>query len=285
MNSIREALVGCENDAQINTVRLLFRTHITKEKIVLLVEGYDDVNVFEKFFNQQQIQFYPVCNCDEIIRIVEQIETRYQNRLLAIKDADFDRLKGISYTQYPNLFLTDYHDAEMLMLSGYGTVILAMLYNLDITKFPSFESLMKDIESISYLKLYNSIYDLRINFGKTDIAPFYTGKAPLDYFAYTTKLFSKSANIGKQVSDSTIINFACSRNYNVDGLLQLINGHDLFDVVYQVIRLSYRQNLKKKAVANQMRKIYTWYRFKETSLYDSLNKWFLSHGYINVWND
>lgn len=282
MNSIKQALTDSGVSSQTNTVRLLFRNPLNKGKVILLVEGFDDVNVFEKFFNPQLVQLHFVCNCNEIIRVLNQIEQRYQNRLLAIKDADFDRLKGITYT-HTNLFLTDYHDAEMLMLSGYGTMLLAMRYNVNTMQIPSFKQLMQDIESISYLKIYNSIHDLRINFDKPEIASFYTGKSPLDYSSYTINLFGKLANLGKIVAESTIVNFACSLSYDDKDLLQLTNGHDMFDVVYKIIRLNYRQNLRKKDVAREMRRIYTWNRFKKTVLYNSLDKWFTSHNYENVW--
>ena len=285
MSSIRQALADNRDSLQTNAVRLLFRTHVTEGKVILLVEGCDDVNVFEKFFNQHLVLLHPVYNCDEIVRVLGQIEPHYQNRLLAIKDADFDRLKSISYTQYTNLFLTDLHDAEMMMLFDFGTVLLGRIYNVDVEKIPSFRSLMEDIESLSYLKLYNSIHNLRIDFEKPEIDLFYTGRAPLDYSAYATNLFSKLANVGKTVSDSTIIDFACALDYNDDDLLQLTNGHDLFDVIYRVIRLNYRQNLKKKEVAKKMRELYTWNRFEKTSLYDSLDKWFSFHHYSNVWNN
>lgn len=282
MNSIKQALTNSGDSSQTNTVRLLFRNPLNKGKIILLVEGSDDVNVFEKFFNPRLVYLHFVCNCNEIIRVLNQIERRYQNRLLAIKDADFDRLKGITYT-HTNLFLTDYHDAEMLMLSGYGTMLLAMRYNIDTMQIPTFEQLMHDIESLSYLKFYNSTNDLKINFDKPEIDSFYTGKSPLDYSAYAISLFGKPANIGKRVTESTIINFACSLDYSDKDLLQLTNGHDMFDVVYKIIRLNYRQNLRKKEVAKEMRRIYTWNRFEKTVLYNSLDKWFSSHNYENVW--
>ena len=102
-------------DAKVADVKSLFDTHVNDGKVVLVVEGPDDKEVYEKVTDAATVCFYVDCNCDKHFVILNALNGRYRNRLLAIKDADFDRLDG-TQPPYLNLVLTDTHDMEGMIV-------------------------------------------------------------------------------------------------------------------------------------------------------------------------
>ena len=105
------------SDAKVADVKALFDTHVNDGKVVLVVEGPDDKEVYEKVTDAASVCIYVDCNCEKHFVILDALNSRYARRLLAIKDADFDRLEGKRHS-YPNLVLTDTHDMEGMIVGG-----------------------------------------------------------------------------------------------------------------------------------------------------------------------
>ena len=82
------------SDAKVADVKALFDTHVNDGKVVLVVEGPDDKEVYEKVTDAASVCIYVDCNCEKHFVILDALNSRYARRLLAIKDADFDRLEG-----------------------------------------------------------------------------------------------------------------------------------------------------------------------------------------------
>ena len=66
--------------------------------------------------DKNAVRIYPDCNCEKHVLILDELNGIYGSRLLAIKDADFDRLEGQQYS-YSNLLLTDTHDMEGMIVA------------------------------------------------------------------------------------------------------------------------------------------------------------------------
>lgn len=93
ITSMREASEKVA-DAKVADVKSLFDTHINDGKVIVVVEGSDDKEVYQKVMDANTVCFYVDCNCDKHFVILDALNGRYDNRLLAIKDADFDRIEG-----------------------------------------------------------------------------------------------------------------------------------------------------------------------------------------------
>ena len=102
-------------DVKVADVKSLFETHVNEGKVILVVEGSDDKEVYEKVTDAKNVCIYVDCNCDKHIVILNALNEQYGRRLLAIKDADFDRLEGRSHP-FANLLLTDTHDMEGMIV-------------------------------------------------------------------------------------------------------------------------------------------------------------------------
>ena len=158
--------VVSREDVAVASVKALFENEMNAEKVVVIVEGQDDVMVYGSFMREDRACIYPDGNCQKHFRILSSLNPYYGDRLLAIKDADFDRVESKSYC-YDNLFLTDTHDLEGMILAG-G---LPELEGEDAVccSMIEMEEIYAELEGVSYLKWYNHTKCLGINFSDTQL--------------------------------------------------------------------------------------------------------------------
>ncbi len=90
ISSMREASESML-DVRVADVKALFDTHVNEGKVIVVVEGPDDMEVYGKLMKSEEVCFYVDCNCENHFVILDALNGRYANRLLAIKVADFDR--------------------------------------------------------------------------------------------------------------------------------------------------------------------------------------------------
>jgi len=109
---------GCSDSVVLreNTIKLLFNSDKLKNKSLLIIEGKSDFKIYRSLFDDKNVYLYKNGSCDGLIPLLEHLNLEYMDCCLAIKDADFDNLEGKKYPQLQNLFLTDFHDIEMMMI-------------------------------------------------------------------------------------------------------------------------------------------------------------------------
>src|SRR5580693_6880159 len=85
-------------------------------KVFVLLEGESDVRLFRKLFNLENCKVENIPGGNP--KLEECVQTLIANYALVIgiRDADFIHLNNIPY-QKANIFLTDFHDIEMVMIS------------------------------------------------------------------------------------------------------------------------------------------------------------------------
>jgi hypothetical protein len=81
----------------------------------LIVEGATDARIFKAFTDIQACQVIVAHNKDKAIQVLNILEKENFTGLLAIVDADFGVLEGITLSS-SNLFLTDTHDIETTII-------------------------------------------------------------------------------------------------------------------------------------------------------------------------
>ncbi len=97
-----------------NTIRLS-RTQF--KGIFVLVEGETDVRVYGRIFQNNEYRTVVSNGKDNAIQALMLLEKEGAKDVFAIADADFDRLNSKDYEDH-NIFLTDYHDLESMILNS-----------------------------------------------------------------------------------------------------------------------------------------------------------------------
>ena len=275
-NSILAALSG-NQDASTAKIRLALNSPITVDKIVMIVEGNDDLRFYSRMYDATKVEIVPVFNCDKIINILANLNPGYERRLIGIKDADFDVLNGVAYS-YNNLFLTDNHDLEIMELSSNGVVSKVWNEYVRGISMPNnlVMAIYQELLPLSLLKWYNGINHLSITFDRVKIGSSCDNNGCFEFVRHRDLLFRCGENIGKEPSLSIY-------NRWYDGLSpdlkDVTNGHDAVDLLYQKIRIAYRINLKKKTFTNFIIDNYPKRDFVVTCLATKINAWALANGY------
>ena len=91
------------------------RSPVNQDKVAIVIEGEDDILVYGKLFDYKKSFLWPVGNCLNVTNIINEMSTQ-KDSIIGIKDSDFDNILNITYTN-TNLFCTDSHDAELLMIN------------------------------------------------------------------------------------------------------------------------------------------------------------------------
>ncbi len=94
-----------------------------QERVIILVEGDDDLPVYEPLFISSHITIKPAPeeNGERGCRYVELVTRRIISEkpdalLIGIRDADYTSWMPSSYTPHPNVFRTEERDMEMMLL-------------------------------------------------------------------------------------------------------------------------------------------------------------------------
>ena len=84
----------------------------------LIVEGQTaDFRVYRRLIDPKQTKITPAHNKDNGLAALKILEDADVDGVVAIVDADFWRLEGLEPTS-PNLFITDRHDLETMLLES-----------------------------------------------------------------------------------------------------------------------------------------------------------------------
>ena len=140
-------------DRIANSIRLLRSDH---EGVFLIVEGHSDKLIYERLVNKQEVRITIASNKNNAIKALSILEKENFCRVVAVIDADFSRIEQ----QIPdsnNLFLTDEHDLEMMLIksAAFDKLLKERGSEEKIAAFP------KDIRE-TLLKLGQEIGKLRL---------------------------------------------------------------------------------------------------------------------------
>jgi hypothetical protein len=258
ITSMREASEEI-TDAKVADVKSLFDTHVNDGKVIVVVEGPDDKEVYQKVMDANAVCFYVDCNCEKHFVILNALNNKYGNRLLAIKDADFDRLDGTA-NPYPNMMLTDTHDMEGMIVSE----CLSELQGDDAVRCQGINlaDIYAELEDVSYLKWFNHVNHYGINFSETTL--------DLNINAYFSACI---ANTKKSVSVTLADMYTFkSANPRVPKK-ELCNGHDIFERIYVRAKAANTANYSKKPFFRRLRRAYPRDSFVNTVLLQAIKAW------------
>ena len=269
-NSIQSALRETQDSATAK-VKLTLDNDVNKNKVVAVVEGIDDVRLYQRMYEANDIEVVPVDNCDKIALVIRNLNRpQYRKRLIGIKDADFDVLDGKNY-HLDNLFMTDFHDVEMLTLSC--NAVLMHIWNKYVTDCPMPDDLLQticlELLPLSMLKWYNSHHSLSITFDCTNIGSSFENGI-FNYDTYENSLFQLSENIGRKPVSSDMQAWCAAKNPD---LRMVTNGHDAVATLLVKIKQHNKHNIAKKKFSREIIDSYPMTEFINTNLADSISSW------------
>lgn len=259
-----------------NTIRMLFNSPTMENKILVIIEGDSDRKLFGCFFNLDNIKFHLHGSCDGMPSLLKNLNNDFIDRCIAIKDADFDNLNNVVYTELPNLFLTDAHDIEMMAFdeNAENKINSEFLGN----KYASCVSdVINDLQWVSYLKWFNISNHICLivnNFANLD--DIYDGFHIIELEKCCNKIDIVRANNGKCPDlFSKVTNFR--KNMSTNDVKNLTNGHDVCTALSIFTKAHLGQTVGKEYIASFIRAAYNFEAFKQTKLYCKIKQWELDH--------
>ena len=277
----------------VEDIRLNFNQDNVIHEVMIVVEGEDDKKALMKFFNLQVVDFFYTCNCLAVrdsMRIVTTDE-QLKDCVIGIKDGDFDYLKGVKYDHIPNLFLTDTHDMETMMLTS--RVCRCLCLEMMQNEYPNLLSeAMSSLKNLSYIRYYNDkmILDVGdpnakgINFKGLVIG----GVIPMCVPVGVEKWLDAIEILGNSGKPSfpnldQIMTFIDDNPICEEQLPSFTNGHDLVFVIRDKLH-SLSEKAKKygeKDIEYLIRANFDKDEFMDTQLYEELNNW--NNGRYDLW--
>lgn len=268
-NSIQSFVLANPAD-KISEVERIINHNDIGEKTVLLVEGDDDETFYSKYLDTDHVYIYGMNGCEHFVKILDELDHRYPGKLAVIKDADFDHLNSITYS-HTNLFLTDQHDYEMMIVSPDRVIAIATDYGLSADEASGiYDAIMDNISNYSFIKWHNSKREedeKGINFRSSKAIHHY-GKTIEDSLEILRPTQHPEVTL-----DPVGINILIESNPDVDKR-QLINGHDFCELIPKAIKDIRVTNIKNRDIPTKLIALYSTDDFSSTSLARALDSTF-----------
>lgn len=277
MDSIRRSLT---EESLIAGVIQTFRNPINKGKILVALEGRDDVVMYEEVFSDTVTILDFLTSKAYFPAVFSAVNELYSKRFVGICDADFENIYS-GASGFDNLFYTDGHDTEILSLSiGCGEEMCNM-YGTPIPAQGVFDFVCDSVKEISYIKWYNHEICRAICFDGMHPDPFIQVDNSIDMVSYWTKLKSHPANASIDFDETKIAEFVRDKVIALD---QITNGHDAYRFLFQYI-LKTNKGLRKKDYKTSYTHSFTIEKFKNTQLYSNISTWASSVGAPNLFKE
>lgn len=269
---------------------------VNEGKIFVIIEGPDDEKIYRYFFNERKVTFYVAGSCLYVVKLLRALAANpdFKDRIIGIKDADFDHILHRDYPDLQNLFLTDYHDIEMTILSKDFEACLKAEYQLSEDTL-LVEKVSEDLKCLSYLRLYNEVtveeqkakgIELDgINFNNITYSKLYDGENTITWEHCLCHVKSKcnNARLGHFPTTGAIEIFV--KSYVGLDLRQLTRGHDLiYALQVRLQKISGHDRWGYDALCLMLRNRCTRETFEATDLYRCLNLWMERRG-LYLWKE
>ena len=199
MSSLQEASSKPRNI--INSILMSFN-HPDGKRKNLIIEGKTDIKLFKNFINETQVKVRAVTGKDNILKVMNDFPVNKKSFIHAVADADFDHILGRKdERERNNIYLTDFHDMEIIMVLSESFDRLFNEYRdysvendlMSSNKLKSkiFE-VCKDLGKIRYLNYINN-YELKFkNISYDDCIRFKDDNLILDLDFFLYKLIQRS---------------------------------------------------------------------------------------------
>jgi Protein of unknown function (DUF4435) len=261
-------------ESKITELRLDISNPKSEGKVFVLLEGESDVKLYRKLFNNDTCKIETIPGGKIFLEKGLEILNDIYKLIIGIRDADFLHLVG-EKPQFSNLFLTDYHDYELMMSSDYQCIssILNEHTKLDSKECEGvFNRILNAIRFLGYLRWYNDIENLEFNFRGLGINDLFDERSfTFDDKVLVETIITRSPNA--KVKNVEQIFDSVQRLYNDShDLFQVCNGHDFMKVM-AILCSSRQKGISDKDMASLFRVAYNQNMFQKTQLFKDTSDW------------
>lgn len=257
----------------------------------LLVEGSSDKLFYDRFIDPDREICKIVVQSGKarVIEVLGALQKLNLHGVLAIVDADFDRLEG-SLDDNPDLFRTDLHDLETMLINSpaLDKVIAEFGSEEKITRFGQDirAVILENGVIIGYLRWISKIDGLNLTFNGITFSSFINEKImKIDQSKFIQEVINKSQAHSLNNKDlQQRINSQKDENHDP---CQVNCGHDLVEILSLGFRRaigSYQpSDIKPDILERSLRLAYEEVYFCETELYLSIRSWESNNQPFKVW--
>jgi hypothetical protein len=262
-----------------NTVRMTRTLH---KGAFLIVEGGTDARVYKRFVDENNCKVIPAHQKDNATEVLKILENESLEGILAIVDADFWHLEGIK-TNSVNLFLTDTHDLETMIISSSEVQekILSECGSTNKMNQLHHPVIHLVLEATLPIGLFRWIAS-----SSMDNLPLKFRDLPFENFVEIPKLkvdINKlleevKANSGEpEIDEKSIKNKIKSLKKENHDPWQVCSGHDMLQILAIGLRSVFGNRKMSKLTADileqMLRVAYEYSHFQLTRLYKSIENW------------
>ena len=259
---------------KINELRLDISHPKSRGKVFVLLEGESDIKLYRKLFNNDTCKIETIPGGKIFLEKGLEILNDIYKLIIGIRDADFLHLKGAK-PQFSNLFLTDYHDYELMMASEIECHCPIFFEHTKIVSKDhnsTFEKLLNSIRFLGYFRWYNEIENLEFNFRGLGLNDLFDKKTfTIDDKVLIQTVINRSRDA--KIKDVEQIFDAVKGLYDSQhDLCQVCNGHDFMKVM-AILCSSRQKGISDKDMASQFRVAYNQNMFQKTQLFKDTSGW------------
>jgi len=270
------------SDREANAIRLRRSTFFGT---FLLVEGSTDKVFYDRFVDKNQCTLIvnSVPGKQRVLEVLNSLENSNFEGILAIVDADFDRLTAV-VSDPPNLIRTDTHDLETMLLNSpalekviaeYGSEKKIEEFGRDIRL-----TLLEAGVSIGYLRWVSQLDTLNLKFEGIEFSHFIDEKTLTinnEKLIQEVKNKSQKPALNNKDLQQRLMN---QRSDNHDRW-QVCCGHDLVEILYLALRKaigsgkvpSRKKDKDENPLEPPLRLAYEYGYFNKTQIYSSICLW------------
>ena len=272
-----------ENYSRYYLDEIVFRRSLYQGTFVI-VEGSSDLKFYSRIVMEEGIVI--ASNKAMAIEILENLNLENAQDAVAIVDKDFDELREI-LPQIPNLFFTDSHDLETLLIES--PALDKVLHEFgSIEKIKGLDQHVRDILlkagcAIGYLRWISLQDALHLKFTSIDYSNFLDRKSlAIDESSLLKEVKKKSQSPTLNIQDlQKQLNALKDSNHD---RWQVCRGHDLVEILRFGLLKAFgsekASDVKIEMLERSLRLAYygTSY-FSQTKLYSALKEWEKQNNY------
>lgn len=261
---------------KMTELRLDMRHPKSKGIVFVLLEGNSDVRLYRKLFRQD------TCKIEEVPggkiklgEILSELSNAFK-LIIGIRDADFLFLENKT-SPLPNLFLTDYHDLEIMLIAS-DTAFSALVHEFVPIHKQEEHSLLKmkflkAIRFLSYLRWYNEINNCELNFKGLNLGNIFDKNTfTIDKVLLLDKIRRLSSHAEIKGNADVLSDIEDIEDEQHD-LLQLSNGHDLMKIMSYYFSSLNKKGINDTDLSSLLRVAFSLEDFRSTQLYEDTYQW------------
>jgi len=295
------------NDRLFGEIKIWYENNRKQHHIGIIVEAQTDEKLYGKMFVKENCVFFHSNGWSKALPALQQSNIQKLKGVICIIDTDFRRIEN-DKPKIENLFMTDCHDAEMMMIDSpaWEGVLNEYANNSipsrgGISKLDKFERthsqdikthLLEACKSLSCLILLSKKENLSLEFKKSNrkksrksatykyptYAKFIHHKKiicnvndlikTIEDFSEQHDLFNKKNELRTKLDDLINTEF---------DLLELCNGHHFINIFEFALGEIGSKNASRDDIETSLRIAYRPQDFQQTNLYNDLKNWQDSH--------